>query len=254
MTKNKSKKMKTLLSGSILLCSILFFSSCQKDNSLNNEVETTKVNNLAVSLIPQGFLKFNTSNDFIAFSKKILNAETKESVLKDLSEKGFKSRNFNIASRNSDTTNPYNLIFNADGLLEIDNVIMKISDDDQFLYTMKEEYSNPETFNGLVNEVYNAIKMNKINVNRNLTAEFNFSDFSTQNPFGVEEARNNASLRRPMFGHVTSTSTSSSDGYDVYGNCIHTVVTTTSNDGYIFWIHTSHSETYTTVTSPGTHC
>lgn len=240
--------MKKTLLGSILLCGILFFSSCKKDNSQNQEMETTAPNNNAVSISPKGYLNFNSTSDLIAFSKKLFNPNTKENVIADLAEKGFKNRKLNIASRNSDPASPYNLIFSSDGLLEVDNVIMKITDDDKFIYTLKEEYANGTTFNNLVNEVFDALRMNKINVDRNATAQFNFAEFMTQNPNGQQEALNNAGLRRPMFGTVNGqphTQTYGSPQYTPYGNCQIMQCTVTHHTQYVFWINIDEWDTQT---------
>lgn len=112
---------------------------------------------------------------------------------------------------------------------------MKITDDDKFIYTLKEEYANGTTFDNLVNEVFDALTMNKINVDRNATAQFNFSEFMSQNPNGRQEALNNAGLRRPMFGHtdviVTQWVSTGSPGTCYFWQS-HYIT------NYVFWVNT----------------
>jgi len=193
------KKMKKTLLGSILLCGI-FLSSCKKDNSTYQENEITATNNIAVSVTPKGYLKFTTTKDIVELSKKLFDPKTKESVLTELTEKGFKNRKSNITSYSSNPTSPYDLIFNSDGLLEVENVIMKITDDDKFIYTLKEKQANSTTFNNLVKEVFDTLTMNKINVDRNAVSPFNFAEFMALNPNGQQEVLSKAILRKPMFG------------------------------------------------------
>jgi hypothetical protein len=164
-----------------------------------------------------------------------------------------------MESRSSDSTSPYDLIFNFDGLLEIDNVILKISDDEKFIYTLKEDYVNTTTFNNLVSEIFDAMTMNKINTDRNVSSEFNFSEFMIQHPSGVEEARTNANLRRPMFGQTTTTANNVPIGTGQYnivtGGCDQTVCEVTHHTQYIFWINVDEWDTLDNChTIPGTNC
>ncbi len=125
---------------------------------------------------------------------------------------------------------------------------MKITDDDLFLYTLLQQYADAATMTNLINEVYIPTKMNKINVDRELTENFSLIDFTAENPYGKLEALNGANIgRRPMFGTTHSTSTNSPYGtghYNGIGNCVQTVCDVTVHTTYIFWINVGSNTEY----------
>jgi len=230
--------MKNLLLSSFLLFGSLIFVSCKKDNGPSQEKEMSAKNNSGVSVSSRGYLKFATTNDIVVFSKKLLNPATRETTISELNDKGFKNRKSNIASRDYDPNNPYDLIFNKDGVLEIENVIIKITDDDKFIFTLKEEFANEENFNKLINMVYDELIMNKLNVERNINEEFNLMSFIVQFPNGINEALNNTESKRPMFG-----STSTDCQIFSYGPCMWEECTV---NHYFFWILVSTQEHHET--------
>jgi hypothetical protein len=216
---------------------LLLISSCRKeknvDVALNVQNFDTKID---VTVTPKGHLFFKTSNDIVKYGLAIKNSNTFDSLLSDLKEKGFKCRNQRTSINARESNSVYNLIFNEEGLVQVDDVIMKITSDDKFLYTLKEEYSNSETFDKLLAEIYDGLKMNKINVDRKLTEEFNFIDFTAENPFGKLESLYNETGKRPMFGTVTNNFTTTSYGYNVYGQCQQCTHSYTQTVTYVFWI------------------
>ena len=227
--------MKNLSIGFFLLGATFFTISCKKES---NPIETGNELGVANGVIvnSRGYLSFKSSNDIVEFGKR-LNSSKKESIMSDLRKKGFKSRS-NSSSFSRAPNSIYNLIFNEEGLLQVDDVIMKITDDDKFLYTLKEGISDSVTFNKLLNEIYDGLKMNKINVDRSLLEEFNLIDFTAENPFGELEALYNADQKRPMFGGATILSSDTDPAFynTGTGQCEQCTNYYSQSVTYIFWI------------------
>lgn len=217
---------------------ILLISSCKKEVNVNNSSDKKNLNSkIDVSVSSKGYLNFKTSDDIIKYGLAIKNADNFDSLLSVLKTNGFKCRSHRASMYARGTNSVYDLIFNEEGLVQVDDVIMKITSDEKFLYTLKVEYSNPETFEKLLAEIYDGLKMNKINVDRKLTEEFNLIDFTSENPFGkLESLYNETEKRRPMFGTVTNNFTTTSYGYNVYGQCQECTHSYTQTVTYVFWI------------------
>ena len=230
--------MKNLLLSSFLLFGSLCFISCKKDNVPSLEKEMSAKNNFGVSVSSRGYLKFATTSDIVEFTKKLQNPSIREKTITELNEKGFKKRKSNIASREYDPNNPYDLIFNQDGVLEIENVIIKITDDDKFIFTLKDEFANEENFNKLINMVYDELIMNKLNVERNINEEFNLMSFIVQFPNGINEAFNNTESKRPMLGSKYIDCQLFSDGTCMWEEC--------TVNYYVLWILVSTQEHHET--------
>jgi hypothetical protein len=186
----------------------------------------------------------------VNFSKKLFSTETGDSVIASLKEKGFQNRTSKVSARNGNPNSAYNQIFNSDGLLQVGNILLKISIDDQFIYSLKQEFSTPEAFNNLLSEVYDAARMNKIVVDRNIYDNFNFDAFSQQNPHGIQESLVGGSVeKRPMFGTTHTTGTEAPYGTPLinhlYGGCHQMMCTPVHHTQYVFWIGVDHWTTYT---------
>lgn len=212
----------------------LLTASCKKDTIMDNSSQPTASDNFHVS--SRGFLVFPNTNSIVKFGK-LINSDKKDSLISKLQSQGFKGRsqNPNILSRDSNSI--YNQFFDENGFLQVSDIIMRISDDDAFLYTIKEQYADQQAFNNLFNEIYDALIMNRINVDRSMSEEFDLIDFTLENPAGEFEDIFTGLERRPMFGSNTSTQTSTTYGYNTGTGqcqfCTHTFTVTTT---YIFWI------------------
>ncbi|MFZ1527598.1 MAG: hypothetical protein WAT19_02535 [Ferruginibacter sp.] len=225
--------MKTLLFRLVLITSFFSLFSCKKENS----IAPSDLTNESYVIKPGGYLAFKNVEDVVSFGKTIMNPTASAQILEELEQKGFKKRHSLSQLTSRDPNSIYSLIFNEEGLLQVDNVIMKITDDDKFLYTLKEEMSDPETFNKLLNEVYDGLKMNKINVDRDLTEVFDLIDFTADNPFGKLESLYAGTEKRPMFGSNTNTwEVTTEPTYDAYGNCVSYTTTYSQTTTYIFWV------------------
>jgi hypothetical protein len=221
---------------------VVFF-SCKKDNSLNAvSDEEVLVVKKGVSVSSSGYLVFNTAEDIVKFGK-LLVIDNAEKLLTELKSDGFKSRKANQTDLARNPNSIYSLIFNAQGLLQVNDVIMKITDDDVFLYTLLQQYADAATMNNLINEVYDPIKMNKINVDRELTANFSLINFTAENPYGQLEALNSGTVgRRPMFGsHTNHWQGITNPEYNAIGQCVSYTTQYTQSTTYVFWIGFSGS-------------
>jgi hypothetical protein len=216
---------------------VVFF-SCKKDNSLKvvSDEEVLRVKK-EVSVSSSGYLIFSKAEDIVKFGK-LLVIDNDEKLLHELKADGFKSRKANQTDLARNPNSIYSSIFNAQGLLQVNDVIMKITDDDKFLYTVIQQYADAATMTNLINEVYDPIKMNKINVDRELTTNFSLLDFTVANPFGTLEALTNRTApNRPMFGSRTrSWSSTTETGYNAIGQCVSYTTDYSQTTTYIFWI------------------
>lgn len=238
--------MKKSIFNLMTLILVLLFCSCKKEY---NQPKTEDLQQNDIVVKTEGYIAFKNQSVLIEFTKKLMNPDFGNSFIADLQKKGFKKRqgNTNIYSR--DPNSIYSLIFNQDGLLQVDNIIMKISEDDKFLYTLKEDMTDSATFNKLINEIYDGLKMNKISVDRNLSEEFSLIDFTSENPFGKLESLYGGDEKRPMFGTVVTFPTITDPPfYTGNGNCevcTHSYIQYTT---YIFWIGFPGSPIYTGTT------
>lgn len=193
---------------------------------------TTASDNFHVS--SRGFLVFPNTNSIVKFGK-LLNSDKKDSLISELQLKGFKGRNQNPDILSRDSNSIYNQFFDENGFLQVSDIIMRISDDDAFLYTIKEEYADQQAFNNLFNEIYDALIMNRINVDRSRDEEFDLVEFTLENPSGEFEAIFTGAERRPMFGHtdiiVTNWVSTGTPGTCYFWQS-HYIT------NYVFWINT----------------
>ncbi len=218
-----------------IFMTVLFF-SCKKDNLQNpiEEEEVLTVKN-GVSVSSRGYLVFKTVDEMVRFGKLLI-IDKDEKLLTELKNDGFKSRKANETDFSRNPNSIYSTIFNAQGLLQINDVIMKITDDDLFLYTLLQQYADAATMTNLINEVYIPTKMNKINVDRELTENFSLIDFTAENPYGKLEALNGGTAgRRPMFGNQSQPHTVYNP--DIYNPGMCSWTTTPYITTYVFWVN-----------------
>ncbi|MFZ4769896.1 MAG: hypothetical protein ACOYLO_06910 [Ferruginibacter sp.] len=226
--------MRTSIFKLLLVGLILFVTSCKKDNIIDNNSQTTISDNFHVS--SRGFLVFPTTNSIVKFGK-LLNSEKKDSLISELQLQGFINRKQNPTVLSRGEGSIYNQFFDENGFLQVSDIIMRISDDDAFLYTVKEEYADQQAFDKLFNEIYDAMIMNRINVDRSMEEEFDFVNFNLENPAGEFEAIFSGAERRPMFGSSQSTwSSTTVPEYNAVGQCVSYTTTYSQSTTYIFWI------------------
>lgn len=138
--------MKNLRSICIALFSLIFLFSCKKESikeNANLDATTTDIINMKVS--PKGYLIFPSVQDLLKYDKA-LSSESKNLIVHNLALKGFKHRDLSNSLFARDQDSPYNYYFDTDGLMQIANVLIKISDDDKFLYIVKEQNLDPEVY------------------------------------------------------------------------------------------------------------
>jgi hypothetical protein len=225
--------MKTSILNLFFVGLIFLATSCKKDSMVESSNQTTTSDNFHVS--SRGFLVFPTTSSIVKFGK-LLNSNKKDSLISDLQLQGFKNRKQSPSVLSRGDNSIYNQFFDENGFLQVSDIIMRISDDDAFLYTVKEEYADQQAFNHLFNEIYDALIMNRINVDRSMSEEFDLINFTLENPAGEFEAIFTGAERRPMFGNTQGTAVNNIP--DIYnpGNC--TTYSCAYTTHYFFWINT----------------
>jgi hypothetical protein len=238
-------------SSKILLCLVLItgFISCKKDTIQNDEPFEKQMKEITVSA--RGYLIFPSTESLVNYGKLIAK-DANNSTTAQLVQKGFKKFEANISSSQGSGNNPYSDFFDENGFLQVSNIILKLSSDQNFVYTLDQAMADSTNYNNMFNEVYNAVINNKINVDRDFNLPFEFSAFMNSNPNGQNETLNTSSQRRKMFGSSTNNYTTSDPPmYNGYGNCQVCTHSWSQTTTYFLWIGNNHSPVYqgTTCTS-----
>jgi len=236
--------MKNLIIAFFLFSIVSLNTSCKKESINQSTIEPVAKSN--VILTSNGYLKFPTQQSIIEFGQKLMNPNKKQDALAELTRMGFKNRGLNASVTGRDPNSIYSLIFDENGMLEVDNIIMKITDDDKFIYTLKEELASPDAYAKLLQEIYDGFKMNKINVERKLEEDFSLIDFTSENPFGKLEELYSGAGKRHMFGSQQHTYNVVDPAfYNLYGTCTQCTNTYSYTTTYIFWIGFNSTPEYT---------
>lgn len=187
----------------LLIFTVSFIASCKKENAVGSEKMYSSHDEICnFKVDKRGFLIFASIEDILKFNK-FLNNGNKEKIIDEIMTKGFKIRknSSTLFSRSSDS--PYNYYFDENGLLQVGDLLLKISHDDKFLYVVKEQNLDPIVYEKLLLETFDELTMNKINVNR-LEENFNLLALMDFTPFGINEPENTGFDKRPMFGTTTT--------------------------------------------------
>jgi hypothetical protein len=215
----------------------IFIFSCKKDESLTKGEELLNQNGISVTVSPKGFLNFKTKQDIAKFSILISEKTNELLIFQNLKNEGFKAKINNISSKNSNLDEVYNLFFNKDGILEVENTILKITNDNKYLLALLEQNLDEIEFENLVNEDYNIKKMKKINIIRE--ANFNLLNFMQMSRDDESISTLSDATGVPMFGAQTTSYGNVSIGsthYNGVGSCVQTFCTKKITRHYIMWI------------------
>ena len=199
--------MKQFLKFSTFLIILFSFVSCKKENTdlqsnqasalePQNKPEWSVLNRINVHA--NGFLVFAKRNDLLEYSK-LINSPSKELTLKYLSSKGFEQKPANLSITSREGDDPYATVFDSNGLLQVEDILMKISNDEKFFYIVKEQNLDPAVYTKLLAELYDELKMNKINVDR-VNENFNMFAVIDYTPFGINEPLITTAEKRPCIG------------------------------------------------------
>lgn len=94
---------------------------------------------------------------------------------------------------------PYMGYFDQNGMLQISDILLKISSDENFLYIVKEQNLDAEIYDKLISEILDEMKMNKINIDR-LEEDFDLFTFMDLTPFGINEPEYAQKDKIPFIG------------------------------------------------------
>jgi hypothetical protein len=233
------KLLKSVLMGCAAIC---LFDSCKKDTINSDEPSTDLKEEITMS--SRGYLVFPNVESVVSYGQLLASNPNNEVAL-NIRKLGFKNFGQNISNTQGASNNPYSDFFDENGFLQVSNVVLKLSSDEQFVYTLNAAMADSVNYNLMLNEVYNAIIMNKINVDRDFSLPFEFFAFMAANPNGENESLNTSAAKRKMFGSTTTHPVAVDPPmYNGYGNCqvcTHTYSQTTT---YFFWIANVHQPVY----------
>lgn len=171
----------------------------------------SRINANGLSLNSYGFLKFNTSNDYVKFIES-LKTSTNGEIKKVLNTLGFVSNgNVNISSSqdlNTITESQYEeYLFNSTGFIQIDNVIMRKKTIGGFVLTCNNNNFSSNIYNNMLNDTYISNKMNQFAINISRTKDFSIIQYCQNSPIGNVETSNPTDFygKRKFFGWGTYT-------------------------------------------------
>jgi hypothetical protein len=229
--------MKTL---NILLITVILFSSCKKDNqetlaSRQNADSIFQTNERLpenVSVSTRGFLVFSTMQDFFDYTDFVANS-THQEVQEYLDWIDFNSIGETIYVGEyleqivDDEEHAADYVLGADGVVQIQGVIMKPTSDSLFLLTVTEENLDDQSYEYLIEGTFDQNTMNKFATNASDTDIF---DIISQTPAGYEDTESNEGERKKKFWGWQCVS---NQGLYPDGNCIIEACTAVH---CIFWI------------------
>lgn len=227
--------MKIIFKINTFMIVLFLFTSCKKENvnGINNQSSILQnENNLdnsvlsRISVHSNGYLVFNNKNDLLEFGK-LLNSPSKKVALNSVISKGFHQKYSPLSVASKEEEDPYKIIFDQNGLLQVGDILMKISSDEKFFYIVKEQYLDPEVYVKLISEFYDELKMDKINVDR-INEDFDLFALIDYTPFGINEPEYKGEEKRPFWG------TGTVNHYDEISGCHWTC-----HKNYMFWIGVS---------------
>lgn len=188
----------------------LFFviESCKKENSSqlvsdsNLQKQSSVLNRISVS--PNGYLVFNNRKDLKEYSD-LIHSDNKQLVISQLISKGFqkKQKATSYFAKGDSDEDPYIEFFDQDGLLQVEDILIKISSDEKFFYIVKEQNLDPDVYSKFLSEFYDELKMDKINVDR-LNEDFDMFALIDYTPFGINEPEFAVEEKRPCIGSTTT--------------------------------------------------
>lgn len=185
---------------------------CKKDKSFFSENTDPNLlgreSIISINLDPRGFLKFN-EEDLTEFYS-VLSSYSHEDIQESLTEDGFSS--LGQLNFNSSNTDFYNIpledeqvhyILSEDGIVQVENVIMKISDDFTYVIAVTEENIDSTIFNMLKEGYYDSDKMNKFTFSQDGN-ELDIVEFALVMPSGHEDSAPVGQYRVPFWGTTTT--------------------------------------------------
>jgi hypothetical protein len=204
----------------------LLLGSCKKDHSLNSnpsegisssikESQTQnnnymgRVHSDGLSLNSYGFLKFNTTNDYVKFLESI-RTSTNGEIKKVLLDLGFVS-NANVSSSldlaKIAESQYEEYLINSTGFIEIGNVILRKKSNGEFVLTCNSSNFTSTVYNNMLSDIYVSSKMNQFAINGSRTKEFDIIQYCQNSPNGLLEnpKPNNYLGERKFFGWGTYT-------------------------------------------------
>lgn len=174
--KNNFKRMKNIISCFLLIAFVAFKSYAQKP------IEVSKF----------GFLVFATHEEFEDYGN-FISKNTQGDIQKfhesiKFSSKGKQSYDEKNAGELATEEQQMDYSLNADGIVEMNGVLMKPIESNKFLLTMNEANLNEVSYQLLAKGEFDKATMNKIATNRPPEDELDLFEFSKNTPNGYEEA------------------------------------------------------------------
>lgn len=158
-------------------------------------------NGYTLEMSDNGYLVFQSVEDVQHYFDYVLSHNISEIITlhNNLGFVPLAGNNQNIDKENY----PELLSFNSNGLIQIGNNVIKLTDNKEFLLTINSNALNSQEYSNLISESFNINTMNKLSIlkvrNDN---NFNIIDVINNNPNGIDESNDEVQpLRgRPCFG------------------------------------------------------
>ncbi len=255
--------MKNLMKASLIFTFLftLLASGCKKMHDFESNIFPSHglIVLSGISVSTQDFLVFDSAknyDNYVEFLKTSSHQDI-QGYLNSIHFESIGSASYSSANLLL-TTDEQRLdyLVGTDRVFQIQNVIIKLANSDQFLLCMLQSNLNSSSFNNLVNGTYDSTKMDKFSTFSGNDLGSSLIEFVNLYPNGIEQTQTFLRLAHPIFGttHINR-NVDGGDFYDVYGNCVHTVHHYVDHSSYFFGIKVRSFPEYTgSTTSPGSNC
>lgn len=235
------KKFKRLL----LICTAgtIIFLACNKKAEIKQDDQQVNFK-LGLTVSPRGFLIFKKFSDFEGYTNFIKGntPEDVKSFLASIHFKGKATKENSFARSTSSSNSELNYILDENDVVQIENVVMKLTDDQKFMLTMIGGNLTEASYADLINGVYNSSFMDKFSTFPDEGSPL-LIPFVNETPIGYEETGINEPGTNAWFGWENGiVSTSTNFYYNGIGQCVGRTTICKPRTYYFFGIAISHQD------------
>lgn len=162
--------------------------------------------------------------------------------MSDLSFTSLGQSIFGKTSTLVDSSETFFYIVGTDRVLQIEGVVIRPSNNNNFIHTILASNLNNTSFASLISNSYSSSIMNKFSTFPNSSINSIIS-FIKNNSSGYEETNTFSQGFRPLFGWSNGTNTTTTNyNYNAVGQCVQTTQTCRPRDYYFLGIHLIHQD------------
>jgi hypothetical protein len=250
-------RLKIIITTIVIVFSLI---GCKKDKleqsitkTTDKDITTSSVNlreapSSGISLSSDGYLVFDSLHRFNQFLE-FLNTNSHSAIQSFLNTYGFESRGQSIYESTEEMLEAGqadDYLFSDIKAIEVEDIIIKISEDSSFMLTMTRGNFNQGAYEQMLNDGYNPNYMNKLATYPEYEdiIQTSFLQFMVESPNGTEQTNFPSASGRRFIGSQNNPQYNTYSGayYNTgTGSCVVMVSTWHTVSSYFFWIHTGTS-------------